>query len=180
MDERLKGIFIIVASLAVPILALLNYEAIASYEWKSMGYFGVFLVMLISDASIIFPLPGLAIATVLGAFSNPLIVAVAGGVGGTIGELTGYFAGYGGSIIADGKRKEMYEKIKGKLAERHAGVIAIFTLAAIPNPFFDIAGLAAGAIRYPLWKFLLACSLGKIIKIAMFAYFGLFAIDFIL
>jgi membrane protein YqaA with SNARE-associated domain len=29
--------------------------------------------------------------------------------------------------------------------------------------FFDLAGIAAGALRFPLWKFILACWLGRTI-----------------
>jgi membrane protein YqaA with SNARE-associated domain len=40
----------------------------------------------------------------------------------------------------------------------------MFTMAAIPNPFFDVAGVIAGVVRMPLWKFFTAVLLGKILK----------------
>ncbi len=55
---------------------------------------------------------------------------------------------------------------------RRYGAFAIFFLAAIPNPFFDLAGIAAGITRMPLWRFLLACWLGQLVKMLTLAYAG--------
>jgi uncharacterized membrane protein YdjX (TVP38/TMEM64 family) len=49
---------------------------------------------------------------------------------------------------------------------------AVLALAAIPNPFFDLAGVAAGASKMPVWKFLVYCWIGQTIKMAAFAYAG--------
>jgi len=40
----------------------------------------------------------------------------------------------------------------------------MFCMAALPNPFFDVAGVIAGVVRMPLWKFFVAVLLGKVIK----------------
>jgi uncharacterized membrane protein YdjX (TVP38/TMEM64 family) len=53
----------------------------------------------------------------------------------------------------------------------------ILVLSAFPNPFFDIAGIAAGIAKIPLWQFLLACWAGQTIKMAMFAYAGAYSIE---
>ncbi len=42
------------------------------------------------------------------------------------------------------------------------GAIAIFFFSLVPL-VFDLAGIVAGALRVPLWKFLLACWLGRTI-----------------
>ena len=52
------------------------------------------------------------------------------------------------------------------------GIWAIFALALIPNPLFDIAGLAAGAAGIAWWKFLIAAGIGKTIRAIAFAYIG--------
>ena len=41
-----------------------------------------------------------------------------------------------------------------------------------PNPLFDLAGMAAGALRMPVAKFLLWAWIGKTIKMLLFAYAG--------
>ncbi len=40
----------------------------------------------------------------------------------------------------------------------------IFVLALVPNPLFDIAGIAAGALRVPVIGYLAAAAGGKVIK----------------
>jgi len=136
----------------------------------TLEYAGVFLVMFFSSATIILPVPGLAGVFVAGVFLNPLLVGIVGGVGSALGELSGYCAGLGGKVIVERKRKKMYKFVKGWM--RRNGFLTIFISAALPNPFFDIAGLAAGALDYPLWKFLLACGTGKVLKCVALAYLG--------
>ena len=57
--------------------------------------------------------------------------------------------------------------------------VMIIVLAFIPNPLFDLAGMASGALKLPIWKFLLACAIGKIIKMLMFAYAGYYSIGWL-
>ena len=45
------------------------------------------------------------------------------------------------------------------------GDITILVLAFIPNPLFDLAGMVAGILKMPVWKFLIYCVIGKILKI---------------
>jgi len=56
------------------------------------------------------------------------------------------------------------------------GDLTIFVLALLPNPLFDVAGLAAGALRYPLWKFLLIGAAGRLPKHILFSYLGYWGI----
>ena len=50
------------------------------------------------------------------------------------------------------------------------GAITLFLFAVIPNPFFDVAGLAAGGLRYPVRRFLVVVWAAKIIKILAVGY----------
>jgi len=45
-------------------------------------------------------------------------------------------------------------------------------LSTVPNPFFDLAGIAAGALKMPLKKFMFWCWIGQTIKMLTFAYAG--------
>jgi hypothetical protein len=40
----------------------------------------------------------------------------------------------------------------------------VFVLAVVPNPVFDLAGVAAGALRMPVGGYLAAVATGKVIK----------------
>ncbi|GAB4398674.1 MAG: VTT domain-containing protein [Anaerolineales bacterium] len=144
-------------------------------QFAQYGYFGAFLIMIIANATVILPAPGVAVVFGMGSVLNPLGVALAAGVGGALGELTGYLAGYGGQAAVE--NTQVYNRILPWVQKYGAWVILV--LSAIPNPFFDIAGIAAGISKIPIWKFMLACWVGQTIKMAMFAFAGAYSIDWI-
>jgi membrane protein YqaA with SNARE-associated domain len=140
---------------------------------QQYGYAAVFLVGLISNATLILPVPGLAVSSVMGSIFNPWLVGLVGGVGQALGELTGYMAGYSGQTWVDDYA--VYDRLT-QWMQRY-GVLAVFLLAFIPNPIFDVGGMIAGALRFPLWKFLASCIVGKVIKNILFALAGYYGID---
>lgn len=134
-----------------------------------LGYAGAFLTSLISSASIFLPIPGLPIIFALGGtLPSPWLVGLIAGLGDTIGELTGYLAGYTGRVIVEDRVH--YRRLVARM--RRYGPMVIFVLAAIPNPTFDLAGIAAGVLRIPLGRFLVACWLGKTLKTTLIALAG--------
>lgn len=145
---------------------------------QQYGYVGVFLLSIAANATIIIPLPGVAFATAMGAIFNPVGVAVAAGLGAAIGELSGYLAGFSGRGVAE--RSTRYNRLT-EWMKQHQNLAygAILLMAFIPNPLFDLAGMAAGALKLPLWKFLVACAIGKILKMMIFAYAGYFSISWL-
>ena len=144
-------------------------------DFAAYGYPGVFIIALIANATVFLPAPGVAVVFAMGSIFNPLGVALAAGTGGAIGELSGYLAGFSGQAIVE--RTQTYEKIYPWI-NRYGGW-TILVLSAIPNPFFDIAGIAAGIAKMPFWKFLLFCLAGQVIKMAIFAYAGAYSIDWL-
>lgn len=140
------------------------------------GYPGVFLLSILANATIILPAPGIAITFAAGAVFNPYGVALAAGAGSALGELTGYAAGFSGQGVVDDTR--IYQRLKD-WTERFGGWPILF-LAIIPNPLFDLAGAAAGALRIPVSKFLLWVWVGKTIKMLIFALAGNYSIDWLL
>lgn len=135
-------------------------------ELAGFGYLGVFVISLVSSATVILPVPGVLVAFSLVAALNPVLVALAASSGGIIGEITGYMAGYGGHGITHGGR--MHLRAEGWM--KRWGAWTLFLFAAVPLVPFDIAGVLAGALRYPLWKFLLIGWLGKSIKFIAVVY----------
>jgi len=91
---------------------------------------------------------------------------MSGAIGSTIGEFTGYLAGYGSQGVI--QKSRFYDRVHGWVVRR--GGFALFTLALIPNPLFDIGGIAAGSLGYPLSRFFLWVGLGKLIKYLIVAY----------
>jgi len=137
-------------------------------EFEQYGYVGVFVVALLANATVLIPAPGLAIISAMGTVLNPLGVGLAAGTGGAIGELSGYLAGFSGQAIAE--NTQVYNRIR-PWVEKFGGW-AILVLSAIPNPFFDAAGIAAGIVKMPLRTFLISVWIGQIIKMTFFAYAG--------
>lgn len=147
-------------------------------EFAKFGYLGIFFIMLMANATVFLPAPGVAVVFAMGGVSafHPLLIALAAGSGGAIGELTGYLAGFSGQAVIE--RMDVYQRIHPWI-QKYGGW-TILVLSAIPNPFFDIAGIAAGIAKMPLWKFLLFCWLGQLIKMALFAYAGAYSIDWVM
>jgi len=135
---------------------------------KDYGYLGAFLISLTLNATIVLPAGNFLVLAALGAvLPSATMVGLAGGIGAAIGEMTGYIAGYSGQAMVS--RKKMYARLKGWVEKW--GVLTIFFLSVVPF-FFDLVGIAAGVMRFPLWKFFLACWLGRTILYLVIAWGG--------
>jgi membrane protein YqaA with SNARE-associated domain len=137
-------------------------------QFGRYGYPGVFLVSLLGNATIVLPAPSLAVVSVMGSVLNPYLVGLLAGAGEALGELTGYLAGYSGRAIIEDQ--EQYERLVRRTQKY--GLWVIFLLSIFPNPLFDLAGIAAGALKIPVSSFLLVCWIGKTIKTVLFALGG--------
>ncbi|MCX6771622.1 MAG: VTT domain-containing protein [Candidatus Micrarchaeota archaeon] len=164
--------FALVGAICISLLAIILFTRVG--ELRHMGYIGVFFISLISSATVFVPLPGFAIVFAMGAFLNPVLVGIAAGIGSGLGEITGYLAGFAGHDAVMGTK--LFRQHKRGI-EKY-GSLAIFALAFIPNPAFDVAGIAAGATRMPLWKFALATIAGKTLRFVLLAYLGGYAYGF--
>lgn len=145
-------------------------------QLAALGYPGIFIISFLANATVLLPAPGVAVVFAMGGIFKPFLVGIVAGLGGGLGEISGYLAGFSGQAIIE--QKSIYQKIHPFINKY--GALAIFFLAIIPNPFFDLAGIAAGALKIPLKTFLLWCTLGKIIKMWAFAYAGAYSINWIL
>lgn len=145
-------------------------------EFAAWGYPGIFLIALLANATVFLPAPGVAIVFAMGHLFNPLLVGLAAGTGGALGELSGFLAGFGGQAVVE--RTEIYNRILPWV--KKYGGSAILILSAIPNPFFDLAGLAAGVSKMGLARFLFFCWIGQCIKMTAFAYAGAYSLSWIL
>ncbi len=175
----------------VAIVALLIALTVAVYvfrdqvrELQGLGYPGLFLINLIASASIVLPIPALPFVAAMAILQtsdgvrvfNPWLLGLAAALGATLGELSGYAAGRSGTAIID--QTPLYQRLHA-WTERY-GVLTLSVLAFIPNPLFDMAGIAAGTLKMPLPKFLLATLLGKLPKMWLMAFAGIWGLEWIL
>jgi len=144
-------------------------------EFAAYGYPGIFLIALLANATVLLPAPGVAVIYAMGAIFNPFGVALAAGTGGALGEISGYLAGFSGQAVIE--RMEVYDHVQ-PWVERFGGWAILF-LSAIPNPFFDIAGIAAGIAKMPLRTFLVFTWVGQLIKMLLFALAGKYSIQWL-
>ncbi|VVC01506.1 SNARE associated Golgi protein [uncultured archaeon] len=138
---------------------------------RHVGLLGVFIISLVSSATIFLPLPGFAVVFAMGAYLNPLLVGIAAGLGSGLGEISGFLLGYAGHSAVE--RTKIYRSHKGQV-EKY-GPPAVFVLAFVPNPVFDLAGIASGALKMPWWQFLIATIAGKSLRYILVAYLGLYS-----
>lgn len=160
----------------VGILFIFRHQLVGLQRY---GYLGIFLISVAASATILVPIPATVITSAMGAVFNPLGIALASGLGAGLGEMTGYMAGYSGGAVIE--NIVYYNKVKKWLEEHEKWAeFAILVLAFIPNPLFDMAGVAAGALKMPIWRFLIPCIIGKILKMLMFSYAGWFGAGLLL
>jgi membrane protein DedA with SNARE-associated domain len=55
--------------------------------------------------------------------------------------------------------------------------MTLLVLSAIPNPFFEFAGITAGAVRMNFWRFLVAVGIGKTIRVILLVTVGKALVD---
>ena len=141
-------------------------------RFASTAYLLVFGVTLAFNATILVPGAYFHLLVMIAAaeYWNPALIALAAGVGGALGEITGYYAGYWGKRIVHLENAPGYARLVGWM-ERY-GPWGIFLISVQPILPVDIAGLLAGASKLPVWKFLVPCWAGKFIKYLLACYLG--------
>jgi uncharacterized membrane protein YdjX (TVP38/TMEM64 family) len=151
-------------------------------QLNTYGYAGLFLITLISAASIVLPMPGAAAIAGAGAVLDPVLgipvpimVGLVAGLAEALGEFTGYAAGYGGSALF--RDRPIYPRVKGWMERR--GMLTMFALSCIPNPLVDVAGVAAGAVQMRVWRFFVGVFGGKVVKNIYLSSGGLVAAEII-
>ena len=171
------GIFGIVATILMAVAVVVWNEELR--ELHHFGYAGAFAISVLGGATIIIPVPALAVVFTLGGVMEyAWLVGIASALGELVGALTIYMTGHGaGRAISNskhGKIQAAYEKLLGLMERR--GPIVLFIVASVVNPFFYPAALAAGALRFGILKYTVIVLAGKIIKCMTVVYAGYFGL----
>lgn len=172
-------VVILIVAFAATLVILFDPERRAQLETLLSSPGGLIVLCFLSalsNATLILPVPGIALTALAGTIGNPLVVGIVAGAGQALGEMTGYLAGYSGQSLID--ESPRYARLAVWM--RQYGVITIFIMALIPNPIFDIAGIAAGALRMPWWLYLMSAGAGKIVKNVILAYGASLGVDWLL
>ncbi len=164
--QKIINITIILLVIGLSIVLYIFRDMVRSLG--SLGYLGLFLIGLISNASIIAPVPGLIVLFTVSVILNPFWSAVIYGIGSGLGELTAYLVGFTGKGIIE--HQKYYPRLENWM-KKYGGFTIIF-LALVPNFLFDLAGLVAGALKMPWYRFLAFVWLGRIPRCLLITYGG--------
>jgi membrane protein YqaA with SNARE-associated domain len=148
-------------------------------EMQRYGYIGIFLIAFVAGISVPVPISYLLMTFTLGGILNPALVGVAGGLGAGIGGTLVYLLGRGGRRFFPGvKAYSVDQEASNKLSARFVnwaqrrGSIVVFVMSAIFNPVFAPMAIAMGALRFRLFKFLLMCVAGNMLKALIVSFAG--------
>jgi len=141
-------------------------QAIQSFLVR-YGLFGLLFGSFLGSL-IFFPAPLEIITTSVVAMGyDPVQVAIVMTIGSIIGGIANYYLGFAGSKVM--LRESDIKKIE-KWVNRWGDPV-VFVTSLFPFPF-DVVAVAVGILRMRFRDFIIASSLGKIIKFFFFALLG--------
>jgi membrane protein YqaA with SNARE-associated domain len=160
------------------------YDSIAnlSASWHSMAtesdsaLWMAFLFSTFGNTSILIVFPYILIVFDIGkVYPNWVLLGIVSGIGAAIGEISSYIVG---RIIGNSKKMsdseigEKFHKIREKF-EKKPGLIpiTIFLFALTPLPD-DAILVPFGMMKYPYWKSIPPCMLGKTLLCMFMAWLG--------
>ena len=178
-DLKIQLIALLVGILAVSVVFVIwmFVGGLSNSDWwKTLGYPGVFFLSLLASGGMVFPIPSLAATCgAAGLDLNLIVVGILAGIGETLGELVGYSIGFGGQSVV--QRRRIYKRARAWMIRWGIGVLLL--LSIIPNPIFDFVGIAAGALRYPMKRFLIIVWVGKTLKGLIIAHTCFWIVEWI-
>jgi len=183
-NQRLALVGIVVALVGMTAALVMAYTVGGVKLVERFGYIGVFAFAIIGSASMFIPVPGAAAGITLGLLLSPIpyvplpqpiVVGVIVAAGSAIGELTGYSTGVGGRAVIGNSRAG---RILVTLMRRH-GTLTVFCVAAAPNPFIDVGGIAAGVAGMTMRRFMAVMFIGKCVNYITIAYIASSGIDWL-
>ncbi len=170
---------LIALSLIVVVFVLLALANINLGQWfadVALGYYnsfgemgiylGIFILTLVGNATVIFPVPYTVVIIVISAVLSPvapwyfpLVVGLYAGAGASVGETSAWFVGRGAREWAKFKESEKVARMK-RWVDKGLAPLMIFIFAVTPladDPFLMVLGF----IGYALWRAIMWCFLGK-------------------
>lgn len=169
LNKRIKWLIVILLLVLALGLSYVVLRFSTGLDWfEQYGTLGAFIIAFITNITILFPVPGFAIVWSIAA-STPhwALVALAAGIGAGLGEFTAYLAGRWGMVLIDPEKSTWYRRA-GVWMERYGSLtVFVFSFTWLP---FDLAGIAAGALRFPFWRFLLWTVVGRLLRYLIECY----------
>jgi membrane protein YqaA with SNARE-associated domain len=162
---------------ALGIAALLGLNVVfllIPIDYRAFGMFaypGVFVVCFIANATTFVPVPYIPVVMHVSRTADLVwLVVVLGALGSVLGESVAFAVGRAGERVAE--ESQRWRRLERFLAKPWLAGLSLFVLAVPPNPLFDVAGLAAGALGVRYAVFFIAVFFARIIRLAAVAWLG--------
>jgi membrane protein YqaA with SNARE-associated domain len=161
------GVAALIAVNVVFLVLPINYRA-----FGMLAYPGVFLVCFIANATTFVPVPYIPVVMHVSRSADLVwLVVVLGALGSVLGESVAFFVGRAGERLAE--ESQRWRSLERLFTKPWLAGVALFALAVPPNPLFDIAGLAAGALGVRYAVFFVTVFAARIIRLAAVAWLGM-------
>jgi membrane protein YqaA with SNARE-associated domain len=170
--RRAPFIIVLILVSALPLSILIIFPEVIK-RFDETSYLGLLILTFINSsgtltAGVPIPIPGMLLIFLAARVLNPWYVGLISGVGSGLGEAFSYPMGTIGNMLIGESKVVIWLK---SLVSKYGGVI-IFIGAAIPNPLFDLWGLAAGLTNYSFRKFLIIVLFARIIRSMLVSFLG--------
>jgi len=185
---------------AVGVVLIYHWDVISRFQ--TYGYFGLFMMGLVTGFSLPMPVPYMVVAFIFGGIMHPALVGVSCGLGLGIGGTLLHLTGRGGrkffpmsnvfGLVNDrGSSGEEPPPLIARLLRwgrvphvialaQRRGALVVFLMSVAINPFFAPMAIGLGTMRFRLWKFFLMCWAGQTVKCIGIAYCGYLGLGTIL
>ena len=134
-------------------------------KWAPLTLLGLLLTCFVMNSTVLLPSSSLLVILEYSFVISPVSVVLVGAVGTSLGELTGYMMGVEGCALI-----KRFKRVSTATNFRKHDFWWVMIFALIPFPFFDFAGIMAGGVRMNPFRFLIACFLGKLIKMGFYVW----------
>jgi len=142
------------------------------------GYFGIFIISLVSSLNPFVPIPYFVLLFTFGPVLNPFLLAIVAALGASIGKTLSYVIGLGGKEILEKRFNKQIKKLK-KSFEKYKPEVWVFLIGLTPI-IDDPVIILCGIIKYDFKKFFIALFLGKLILSLILTLAGYYSINWVL
>lgn len=140
-------------------------------EFKTIGFFGVFLFNFLGSATLFMPSPGILSTSIGGALYNPWLVAIVAAFGATLGECVAFLFGYAGHQVVNLKKHALLYFLTDFIFRRY-GTWIVLIFSFIPNPFFDGIGILVGLSNFSVIRYIILVFIGRLGRSIILAHLG--------
>lgn len=159
------AIFLVAFNVAV-YLAPIDYGAFTSF-----AYVGAFVVTFLANALIAIPIPYIPVVAHIGATAGmPWLVVFLAALASVLGESVAFLAGRAEEGLVS--EHPIYKRVHQVAGRPVLAGALLFVFAVPPNPIFDVAGLAAGAVGVRYYVFFISVFAARLIRIALIVWLG--------